>query len=298
MPWRASSAGCWINYDDVPTMTLFTALRLGRVSNLPTVTSNVLAAVALSGARPGLWHVALVCLAMSMLYVGGMYLNDAFDRDIDARERPDRPIPSGQVAATTVFGAGFGLLGGGVVMIAALCGASWRPVASAIVLAALIVLYNVHHKRNRFSPVLMGLCRVGVYTTAALAASGDLDRAVIVGCGGLFAYLIGLTYVARSENLREIGAMWPLAFLAVPFVVGRPTTPLSWAIYIGFGLWVVRALRLITSRRIRDAVTSLIAAISLLDALFVVRLDRPAMAGVAVVAFALTLVFQRVVPGT
>ena len=34
-----------------------------------------------------------------MFYIGGMYLNDAFDRDIDARERPERPIPSGHVGA-------------------------------------------------------------------------------------------------------------------------------------------------------------------------------------------------------
>jgi len=280
-------------------MTWSVALRLGRVSNLPTVTTNVLAAVALSGARPGAWRVAIVCLAMSLLYVAGMYLNDAFDRDIDARERPERPIPSGQVAAITVFGAGFALLTGGVLVVAVLCaatGTTWLAFVSALALAALIVVYDVSHKGNRFSPLIM--CRVGVYTTAALAGSGELDRAVLIGCGCLLAYLIGLTYAARSENLREIGAMWPLALLAVPFVIGPPLTPLSWAIYVGFGVWVVRAIRLIVGRRIRGAVVSLIAGISLLDALFVARLDRPAMAAISIAAFALTLVLQRVVPGT
>ena len=83
-------------------MKLGVWLRLGRVSNLPTVWSNVLAALALSGGLsqaagiPAL-HVALLAAAFSLFYVGGMYLNDAFDRHIDARERPQRPIPSGQV---------------------------------------------------------------------------------------------------------------------------------------------------------------------------------------------------------
>ena len=43
-----------------------------------------------------------------------MYLNDAFDREIDARERPERPIPSGRIGAGPVFAIGFGLLAAGV----------------------------------------------------------------------------------------------------------------------------------------------------------------------------------------
>ena len=84
-------------------MTVGVWLRLGRVSNLPTVWSNVLATLALSGALSfsprtfALWGV------FSLYYVGGMYLNDAFDRRIDAVMRPDRPIPSGQVSAGVVF---------------------------------------------------------------------------------------------------------------------------------------------------------------------------------------------------
>src|SRR5688572_31926696 len=101
-------------------MRLGVALRLGRVSNLPTVTSNVLAAVALAGARPSPAVLVALCAGLSAFYVGGMYLNDAFDRDIDRRERPERPIPSGQVDAATVFLAGFGLLGAGLAVVAAL----------------------------------------------------------------------------------------------------------------------------------------------------------------------------------
>ena len=58
------------------------------MSNLPTVWTNVLAATVLAG---GAWQntrTAIVLVAMSLFYVGGMYLNDYFDRAIDARERP------------------------------------------------------------------------------------------------------------------------------------------------------------------------------------------------------------------
>ena len=56
----------------------------------------------------------LLAAAFSLLYTGGMYLNDAFDREVDARERPERPIPSGRVRAGSVFAIGFGLLGMGI----------------------------------------------------------------------------------------------------------------------------------------------------------------------------------------
>ena len=76
-------------------------LRLGRVSNLPTVWTNVVAGAVLSGAAPRAATLVALAAALSAFYVGGMYLNDGFDRDIDARERPERPIPSRLVSAPT-----------------------------------------------------------------------------------------------------------------------------------------------------------------------------------------------------
>ena len=49
-------------------------------------------------------------MAMTLFYIGGMYLNDAFDRKIDSRERPSRPIPAGEISALTVLSAGFAML--------------------------------------------------------------------------------------------------------------------------------------------------------------------------------------------
>ena len=61
----------------------------------------------------------LLAAAFSLLYTGGMYLNDAFDRAVDARERPERPIPSGRVRAGSVFAIGFGLSALGILTVAA-----------------------------------------------------------------------------------------------------------------------------------------------------------------------------------
>lgn len=282
-------------------MKLSVALRLGRVSNLPTVTSNVLAAVALAGGAPSGLRVAVSCVAMSMMYVAGMFLNDAFDREIDARERPERPIPSGEVRAATVFDAGFALLLGGIALtaIAALTsGAGGRPILCAVALGALIIFYDAYHKENPLSPVVMGLCRVGVYATAGFLATRDVDPALAWGLVALLGYLIGLTYIARQENLDRITNLWPLAVMAVPFWIAFPHNLFAGAIYAGLLATTRRALALLGRRRIRDAVSLLIAGISLLDATLAANRCCWALALVALAAFGLTRLFQRVVPGT
>jgi 4-hydroxybenzoate polyprenyltransferase len=284
------------------------ALKLGRVSNLPTVTTNVLAAVALSGAEPSIFALVAICAGISLLYIAGMYLNDFFDRTVDALERPERPIPSGQVSAGEVFGAGFALLAFGVLTIAGVAftaGGGWLALASAITLASLIVVYNVHHKANPLAPLVMGLCRVGAYTTAALAAGGPLCPALVIGCGLLLAYLMGLSAIARHENkprgtAGRLSVLAPMTFMVVPFVVLQPMGQGPWvfAIYIMFLGWTARCIKLVISGHMRPAVSGLIAGISLLDALFVVRTDQLPLAGACCAAFLLTTILQRRIAGT
>ncbi|RME92643.1 MAG: prenyltransferase, partial [Verrucomicrobia bacterium] len=84
---------------------------LGRVSNLPTVWSNCLAGWLLGGNGP-LDRFLLLCAGVSAVYLGGMFLNDAFDEAFDRRHRPTRPIPAGWISARAVWWWGWGLLGG------------------------------------------------------------------------------------------------------------------------------------------------------------------------------------------
>jgi len=182
----------------VKPSALHTALRLGRVSNVPTVWTNVLAGCALAGAIPGAAAVALLGCAISLFYVGGMYLNDAFDAPWDAAHRADRPIPAGLVGRRTVFVAGFAMLVAGAALVA------WAQpgraaVVASLALGGLIVLYDVSHKGNPLSPVVMALCRVCVYAIAALAVAVPPPGRVYIGAAVLFAYLVLLSAFARRE---------------------------------------------------------------------------------------------------
>jgi 4-hydroxybenzoate polyprenyltransferase len=274
-------------------------LVLGRVSNLPTVWTNVLAAAALSGADPFTRDLPIVLVAMTLFYCGGMYLNDAFDRDIDALERPQRPIPSGRISVSTVLVIGFALLGSGIALLAFSGPAAF---GAGVALAAAILLYDAFHKGNPLAPVVMGLCRALVYIGTA-AALGALNGLVLIGAAAVFAHVVGLTYAAKQESLDRIGSLWPLAILAVPLVLSVGGLVSHWAVWLAWlalaacDLIAVRMLRARRPGAVPAAVGGLIAAISFVDALAIAP-HAPALAVVCALGYGLTRLLHRVVPGT
>ena len=293
-----------------PPATWRTWLALGRVSNLPTVWSNGLAGWLLSGQSLDftldLGGLTLLLVALSLFYVAGMYLNDAFDAEIDARERSARPIPVGTVGRGTVFGLGFGMLGVGIAL-------GFVPGLATglagLALAAGIVLYDWLHKRVASGPLIMGVCRFLTYAMAALAAGGDAGVAVLAGGFGLFCHTVGLTYAARQEAYNRIGSVWPLLVMAVPVGVAGAMVGAMFGGVFAFAViglyvaWGVRSLHCFFRRASGDVprgVVGLIAGISLYDAALIAAvagaLTAPCL--VALACFAATLALQRLAPGT
>ena len=290
-------------------MNLKTALTLGRVSNLPTVWTNMMAAIALVGANFTDSRILPIVIALTLFYIGGMFLNDAFDAEIDAKERPERPIPSGQISKDAVFVWGFGMLAVGL-MVLIWIGRSFPdstgiwPAIGGLGLAATIVAYNRNHKGNPISPIVMGLCRVFVYITTGLCFVTALGQPILVGSLLILAYLIGLTYIAKQENLGHVKNLWPLLFLGAPVIYGGILATENFDLFpfLGlFTLWVLVALFFVKRRGPGDiprAVVSLIAGMCLLDAILIASTGQLYFAGVAVGGFALTLIFQKFISGT
>lgn len=305
-------------------MTLRDALSLGRVSNLPTVWANAITAIVLTTAAPHWWAVLTVIVGLSLYYVAGMYLNDACDATIDALERPERPIPSGRVSRATVFSMTVLLfvVGSILIIVPSLLDAnrSSSPVVwSAIELITCIVAYNLWHKSNPLSPVIMGLCRVMVYVTAAFALGGSLATPLITAAVLVLCYLIGLTYAAKQEHINTVSHQWPLVFLLLPlialclpvmgsqwipaFQITLPTVEhmLLAAVWITLVSTVFVACYWIKRRQPRDipnAVSVLIAGMCLVDAAVLAASGYAIAAIVATIFFLLTLVFQRFIAGT
>jgi 4-hydroxybenzoate polyprenyltransferase len=171
-------------------------------------------------------------------------------------------------------------------------------------LAATIVYYDASHKNNPYGPLFMALCRAQVYLTTALAIAPALSEPVWWGAGVLFAYIIGLSYIARQETLARLTNLWPLAFLAAPFtygLLGALRSIIPALIYGGFFAWVLYAVRRLSRHSqlgIREGVSALIAGIALLDALLISLRGELWLAMAAVCGAILTRLAHRAIPGT
>jgi|LauGreDrversion4_2_1035121.scaffolds.fasta_scaffold57719_4 UbiA prenyltransferase family len=286
-----------------PTHRVSLLLKIGRVSNLPTVWTNVVAGAFLAGLQADLPQLLWVMLAITLFYTGGMYLNDAFDADIDARERPSRPIPSGQISAKTVSAMGCAMLMAGIFIVAPY---GVLAVQAGVALSLTILLYNAWHKGNVWSPVIMGSCRALVYLLAAWSFSEHTPESLWWGMLAVFTHIAGLTYAAKQESLDRIDRLWPLAILAAPllvFAVLFQPPALAWVALVLLAVADVYAVRLLALRRqggdVPRAVAQLIAACALLDAVAVAVMGGswPWVAA-CIVAYVLCRLFQRFIPGT
>src|SRR5699024_5563895 len=93
------------------------------------------------------------------LYGGGVVLNDVFDADLDATERPERAIPSGRVSRKGALPTGVVLLLVGIVTAFQLN--SWAGIL-AVTITATTSLYACWTRHSAvWGPLFMGLCRGG-----------------------------------------------------------------------------------------------------------------------------------------
>jgi heme O synthase-like polyprenyltransferase len=276
-----------------------TLLVLARASNLPTVWSNCLAGWWLGGGG-SVGKLLIVCFAGSAIYIGGMYLNDAFDVEFDRQHRPERPIPSGQISERQVWSHGLGWLLAGMVILF-FFGATTTVLT--LLLAGSVLLYDAVHKAVAFSPVLMSFCRFFLFLVAASTARFGVTGLAIWSAAALACYIIGLSYVARSESTRGAIAYWPCLLLAAPFFLAALVNRAAYtrpAFVFGAILawWVGRHLRYIFVPGLRNvgrAVSALLAGIVLVDLLAVVV---PVWAPIFCLLFVGALLFQRYIPAT
>jgi 4-hydroxybenzoate polyprenyltransferase len=278
-----------------------TLLTLGRVSNLPTVWSNCLAGWLLGGGgrHEKFWWLAL---GATLLYTGGMFLNDACDAEFDAQHRRERPIPSGAIALKTVWQSGLGLLGAGAGIL--IFQGITTGILSVILLVS-IILYDAIHKMITFSPVLMAACRFLLYLMAASVGLNGVTGWAIWGGLALAAYVIGLSYLARNESTRSAFRYWPCCLLATPVLLALlmnagESQEAALLLSAILGLWIIRSLRFTfwnSERNIGRTVSGLLAGIALVDLLALADSTRE-QSLVFFLLFIAALLFQRFVPAT
>ena len=265
-------------------------LHIARISNLPTVWTNVSAAWLLAGGALADVRLAWLLLAGSLLYTGGMILNDAMDIKFDQKHRPERPIPMGQISLRAAWTVGVVMLLTGST-IAAISGAN--PKITAFLVAG-IVFYDLFHKQWAGSVIIMGACRLLLYLMAAsavvpFAPAGPmlvLPYAVALGC-----YIVGISVAARLESKNGVlpipTTMLAFALLYTPAVFcalrfsSAGGSPLQIVVLGMFAMLVAYATH--TLRKggpaIGNAVGWLLAGIAVVDALAVASVSVPLALG-------------------
>lgn len=307
-------------------LELRTLLVLGRISNLPTVWSNLIVGWALGeGDLAAFGALGLLLAGGSFLYVGGMYLNDFCDSAFDARYCPDRPIPAGKISRPVVgwlailcFVAGLACL--------ALCGMA--AMIMALLLTAAIVLYDFRHKDVVWAPWVMGFCRVLLYLTGIAAARGweafwyarwlwpEYLLAMTLGL-----YVVGLTLFARGESRPGKSARWTVGLLLFPVLVEvilrlfyPSPVPLSailempgyfvlngtvfyCVLFLGWLAWLLVPYWRKTKTSMRRLVSGLLAGIVLVDMIAFAQVPGT-LAPLLFPLFLLALALQRFIPAT
>lgn len=292
-------------------------LQLARISNLPTVFSNVLVGAALASPShaPDLSQVLFTIAAVSLFYVGGMALNDIMDRNIDRVERPQRPIPSGALSVLEVgtFVALCVILGSWIIKVIAPF-----SLVPAMALLVSIVLYNLLHKRWTGSLIFMGLCRALVYFVGACAMAHpdptgatyyeiiSLPYDLFTAATLLALYIIALTLVAQKEVSGGLGfRRWlaaALVLIPIPALCLMPVLGWRWTtpVMLILTLWLIRSARFIwqSPPKVVPAVLGWLAGISLLDAFFLTFTPFPWLSLAALACFAVTVWGHRRIAGT
>ncbi|WGP13688.1 SCO3242 family prenyltransferase [Streptomyces sp. SH5] len=204
-----------------PRQRLRTWAELLRVSALFSVPGDALAGAAAVGRRPSR-GTALAIGASLCLYEAGMALNDWADRDEDAIDRPQRPIPSGRISPAAALGAA-GVLTAAGLALAARAGRPALTVATG--LAATVWAYDLHLKHTKAGPAAMAAARslnllLGATATAtaggALYGRGSRDN------------VAGASAAARAKPAPGMPKAFPtaqpgLAALPAALVLGAHT---------------------------------------------------------------------------
>ncbi|MEZ0541191.1 UbiA-like protein EboC [Fibrella arboris] len=178
-------------------------LQLMRPANLVTAVADVLAGLSLTvlavsesllASGQPVW---LLVLATIGLYGGGVVLNDVFDAELDAVERPERAIPSGRVTLFQASALGIMLLTLGIALA---FGYSAHTGWLAALIAGLAVFYDRYGKHlSWFGPINMGLCR-GVNLLLGVGAAGSgAVRALWWLALVPVIYIAAITMISRDE---------------------------------------------------------------------------------------------------
>lgn len=190
-----------------------------RPANIVTSCADILAGfgiVAIPALRvdpsllwPLIGSLCLLLISTTGLYGGGVVLNDVSDAELDRIERPERPIPRGDISKeqATLLGVIFLLVG----LLAAFL-VSLVSGLIAVGITILVLTYNFYTKDFLWlGPINMALCRSGNLLLGISIIPGMLAHYWILMFLPLI-FISGVTLISKGE---VSGGNRPLLFTAL-----------------------------------------------------------------------------------
>ncbi len=257
-------------------------LLLIRLPNVFTTPSNILAGyfavVAVAEANGA--HLIALMVSSGLLYIAGIVLNDYFDIEIDKRERPFRPLPSGKISKMYALSIGIvALLIANT--IALFVGLVSLAVSLALTLA--IIAYDYRLKHSVLGPFAMGSTRLlnVIFGASPVLLYVDNHSVAIVGAAAalLFFYVSSITLLSK----KEVGNERPNSTLVILTVFGVILAivtlgillQLEWTFLLNLSIFA--AVMIVTFRQylakqtpsVQKAVRNMVISIIILDSVFV-----------------------------
>ena len=258
-------------------------LLLIRLPNVFTTPSNILTgyfAAAVTVAETNSTHLVALMISSGLLYIAGIVLNDYFDIEIDKRERPSRPLPSGAISRRSALTIAIVALSIANIM-ALVVGTISLTVSVALSVA--IIAYDYRLKHGLFGPFAMGVTRflnvilgaspLLLYTTAAS------NTIIVTAAASLFVYVVSITLLSKKEAGDEkpnstIAFLMVFGVIIVIIALGL-SVQLHWTFLLNLSIFA--AVMIVTFKRhlmrdsasVQKAVRNMVISIIILDSVFI-----------------------------
>jgi 4-hydroxybenzoate polyprenyltransferase len=261
-------------------------LQLIRLPNVFTTPSNILAGyfaaatTTTAAAEADGVHLIALMVSSGLLYIAGIVLNDYFDIEIDKKERPSRPLPSGKISKGYALTIAIVAL-----LIANIIALVVGPISLAISLALtlLIIAYDYQLKYSVLGPFAMGGTRSlnVIFGASPVLLYIDNHSVAIVGvaAASLFFYVSSITILSK----KEVGKERPNSTLVILIVFGviLAIVPLGmllqfeWTFLLNLSIFA--GVTIVTFRQyiakevpsVQKAVRNMVISIIILDSVFV-----------------------------
>jgi geranylgeranylglycerol-phosphate geranylgeranyltransferase len=150
------------------------------------------------------WTRLLTAWAAPTLgWVGGHYLGDYYDRDLDAIGKPHRPIPSGRLSPRTALGCGVGCLA--AMAAVAVAGGPSTIAVAVLALAGIVGYGRVLKARGLSGNLVRGALGALVVCYGAFAAGAAWSVPLAVGCFAVavWAHDTSSNLVGTLRDIRD-----------------------------------------------------------------------------------------------